>query len=60
MRTNLSLYELWRERRANWKPHLGRHHYAPCGEWRPVSPTDECPRCDAKCPCGREKGGAWG
>lgn len=33
--------------------HVGRHHRASCGEWRPVASNDLCPRCPEICPeCG--------
>lgn len=39
--------------RDGWTPHLGRHHYASCGEWRPIMGNHDCPRCPVKCPgCG--------
>lgn len=43
--------------------HVGNHHYAPCGEWRPRPGNRECPYCPERCPgCGasyhrREGGG---
>lgn len=39
--------------RAGFKAHVGRHHFARCGEWRPIMGNRLCPRCQGKCPgCG--------
>lgn len=33
--------------------HQGRHHYAPCGEYRPIAGNRECKTCPEICPaCG--------
>lgn len=51
--------EAWAKVRENWQPHVGRHHLANCGNYRPVAGNDDCPNCPSPCPCGRERGGAW-
>jgi hypothetical protein len=38
--------------RDGWMPHVGRHHFAPCGDWRPILGNRDCPRCPVKCACG--------
>lgn len=32
--------------------HAGRHHFARCGNYRPVQGNTECRTCEDRCPCG--------
>lgn len=43
--------------------HVGLHHYAPCGTWRPVPGNHECGPCHGPCTCQRPtepRPSSWG